>query len=277
MPIILIFLFTFSFPSFVMSATPPKIQLATIYHKDIHVQDYWVSEKLDGVRGYWDGKHLISRQGHLYNAPAWFTAGFPDTPLDGELWIGRKKFALVSGTVRHKQADPQAWKKVSFMIFDMPRSTETFTKRVALMAEITANSPSPYLKMIKQIRVQNNNELQKLLENVLAKGGEGLMLHKGTAHYQAKRSKDLMKLKKYQDAEAIVLKHLPGKGRNEGRLGAILVQTPQGITFKIGSGYSDQERENPPAVGTTITYKYIGKTKNNVPRFASFIRIRESF
>ena len=260
-----------------MSATPPKIQLATIYHKDIHVQDYWVSEKLDGVRGYWDGKHLISRQGHLYNAPAWFTAGFPDTPLDGELWIGRKKFALVSGTVRHKQADPQAWKKVSFMIFDMPRSTETFTKRVALMAEITANSPSPYLKMIKQIRVQNNKELQKLLEKVLAKGGEGLMLHKGTAHYQAKRSKDLMKLKKYQDAEAIVLKYIAGKGRNEGRLGAILVETPEGITFKIGSGFSDQERETPPAVGSTITYKYIGKTKNNIPRFASFMRVRESF
>lgn len=277
MPIILIFLFIFSFSPSVLSATPPKIQLATIYHKDIHVHDYWISEKLDGVRGYWDGKQLISRQGHRYNAPAWFTEGFPDTPLDGELWIGREKFSLVSGTVRHKQADPQAWKKVSFMIFDMPTSTETFTKRVALMAEIAANSTSPYLKMIKQIRVKNNKELQKLLENVLAKGGEGLMLHKGTAHYQAKRSKDLMKLKKYQDAEAIVLKDLPGKGRNEGRLGAILVQTPEGITFKIGSGFSDQERENPPAVGTTITYKYIGKTKNNVPRFASFMRIRESF
>ena len=145
------------------------------------------------------------------------------------------------------------------------------------MQDIIKKSNSPYLQMIEQQQLASNVQLQALLERTLRQGGEGLMLHKGSAYYQAKRSKDLMKLKKYQDAEAVVLQHLPGKGRNSGRLGAILVKTPEGLTFKIGSGFSDSERENPPAIGATITYQYIGKTKNGIPRFASFVRIRVPF
>ena len=263
--------------SFTQSATPPKIQLATRYQQNINIQEYWISEKLDGVRAYWDGKNLISRQGNTFNSPLWFTKNFPATPLDGELWIAREKFSQVSGIVRTQKADNKAWENISFMIFDLPRSPDDFSQRIEQMKTIVKQSASPYLKMIKQEKVQNNVALQQLLETVLNQGGEGLMLHKGTAHYQTKRTKDLMKLKKHQDAEAVVLQHLPGKGRNSGRLGAILVKTPEGITFKIGSGFSDKERENPPPIGATITYKYIGKTKNGVPRFASFMRIRAPF
>ena len=268
-------LFLFSF--WAQSATPPKIQLATLYHQDIIVQDYWISEKLDGVRAYWDGKNLISRQGNIFNCPAWFSQAFPDTPLDGELWIDRQQFAQVSSIVRQKKASDKDWQKITFMIFDLPRSPKIFSKRIQQMKEIVNSSASPYLQMIKQQKRDDNAQLQQLLESVLSKGGEGLMLHKGNAYYQTKRSKDLMKLKRYQDAEAIVLQHLPGKGRNSGRLGSILVETPEGVTFKIGSGFSDKERENPPAIGTTITYQFIGKTKNGVPRFASFMHIRKSF
>ena len=276
MPAILIFFLILGFSPFTQSATPPKIQLATVYHQDINIQEYWISEKLDGVRAYWNGKNLISRQGNIFNAPLWFSKGFPDTPLDGELWIDRERFAEVSGIVRRQKADDK-WRKIAFMIFDLPDSSENFSERIQQMKNIVKNSASPYLKMIEQKKVQNNAELQLLFESILNKGGEGLMLHRGTAYYQAKRSKDLMKLKKYQDAEAVVLQHLPGRGRNSGRLGAILVKTEDGIVFKIGSGFSDLEREAPPAIGTTITYKYIGKTKNGVPRFASFMRIREPF
>ncbi len=277
MPAVLIFCLTLLFSPFAQSATAPQIQLATIYHQDINIQEYWISEKLDGVRAYWNGKNLISRQGNIFNAPLWFTNGFPDTPLDGELWIKRNQFEKVSGIVRKQQADREEWKKISFMIFDLPGSLVDFSERIKLMEKIVENSASPYLKMIKQQKLQSNPELQLLLEQVLAKGGEGLMLHRGSAYYQAKRSKDLMKLKKHQDAEAVVLQHIPGKGRNSGRLGALLVKTEAGIIFKIGGGFSDLERENPPAIGSTITYKYIGKTKNDVPRFASFMRIREQF
>ena len=211
MPAVLIFCLTLLFSPFAQSATAPQIQLATIYHQDINIQEYWISEKLDGVRAYWNGKNLISRQGNIFNAPLWFTNGFPDTPLDGELWIKRNQFEKVSGIVRKQQADREEWKKISFMIFDLPGSLVDFSERIKLMEKIVENSASPYLKMIKQQKLQSNPELQLLLEQVLAKGGEGLMLHRGSAYYQAKRSKDLMKLKKHQDAEAVVLQHISRK------------------------------------------------------------------
>ena len=76
---------------------PPELQLANRYHPDITLQHYWISEKLDGVRAYWDGSTLVSKRGNTYHAPAWFTAGFPDFPLDGELWLARNTFEKLSG------------------------------------------------------------------------------------------------------------------------------------------------------------------------------------
>ena len=272
-----IFFLSLIFSSLAYTATPPKIQLASIYQDDIDIQQYWISEKLDGVRGYWNGTNIISRQGNIFNTPTWFTKDFPSTPLDGELWIGREKFDLVSGIVRQHQASDQDWQKITFMIFDLPTSKDTFSERIQQMKAIISQSNSSYLQMIDQQKVANNTQLQQLLSDVLKSGGEGLMLHRGEAYYQTKRSKDLMKLKKYQDAEAVVIDHLQGKGRNAERLGALLVKTQEGIIFKIGTGFSDTERENPPAIGETITYKYIGKTKNGVPRFASFMRVRKEY
>ncbi|WP_028863338.1 DNA ligase [Psychromonas aquimarina] len=261
----------------VSPAAVPPIQLATVYRQDINIDEYWVSEKLDGVRAYWDGRQLISRGGNVFNAPLWFIKDFPSVPLDGELWIARSTFAQVSGIVRRHNGDQKQWEQISFMIFDLPASLSNFSKRIKLMSRLVEQSSSPYLKIIPQKKIADNSELQALLEQVTASGGEGLMLHKGRAYYQSKRSQDLMKLKKYEDAEAVVRKHIPGKGRNSGRMGSLLVETESGILFKIGTGFSDIERDNPPEIGSTITYKYIGKTKNNVPRFASFMRIREGY
>jgi len=253
-------------------ATSPPIQLATKFHEQINIQDYWVSEKLDGVRAYWDGKHLISRQGNHFKAPEWFTKDFPNTTLDGELWIAREKFERVSGIVRSNNMND--WQEISFMIFDLPNSPENFTQRLHTMKQIVNNSHTAYLRMIPQYKVASREELQIRLDGVINAGGEGLMLHHINAYYQAKRSKDLMKLKRYDDAEAIVLSHIAGKGKHHGRMGSLVVKTSEGITFKIGSGFSDKERENPPNIGDTITYQYIGKTKNGVPRFASYLRTR---
>ena len=265
-----------------LAAERPAIQLATLYRQNIDIKHYWVSEKLDGVRAYWNGRQLVSRQGHVFAAPDWFTDGFPKVPLDGELWIGRQQFDLVSGTVRKKErrkelkklGDHQGWYQVKLMIFDLPAVNASFTERVKQMQTLVEQTDSPYLQMIKQQRLDNQQQLMVLLDKVVADGGEGLMLHRGGAYYQASRSDDLMKLKRHFDAEAVVLKHLPGKGKYSGMLGALLVKTDDGVTFKIGSGFSDLERKNPPAIGRIITFKYYGKTMNNVPRFASFLRVR---
>jgi DNA ligase-1 len=101
------------------------------------------------------------------------------------------------------------------------------------------------------------------------------MLHRGSSLYVGKRNGDLLKLKPYEDAEAVVIKHLPGKGKFTNMMGAIIVEIPEGKQFKIGTGFTHKERYNPPEIGSTITYQYRGKSKNGIPRFASFLRIRE--
>lgn len=274
---IFILLFSFIFSPLVhanSSIKKPEIQLASKYHQDIIINKYWVSEKLDGVRAYWDGQHLISRQGNQFQAPDWFIENFPAQALDGELWIARQKFEAVSGIVRTKKDNEEDWKQISFMIFDLPHSPETFTNRLKIMQQLVSNSRSLYLKIIPQEILTDHQSLQKKLDEVIKGGGEGLMLHHVDAHYQAIRSHDLMKLKRYDDAEAVVLSYIPGKGKNEGKMGSLLVKNTDGIVFKIGTGFTDEERSSPPAIGDIITYQYIGETKNKVPRFASFLRVR---
>ena len=67
----------------------PPLQLASSYQKNIVIKDYWVSEKLDGVRGYWTGKALFTRSGNLLSPPEWFIENWPKTAMDGELWSER--------------------------------------------------------------------------------------------------------------------------------------------------------------------------------------------
>ncbi|PKF62225.1 DNA ligase [Psychromonas sp. psych-6C06] len=255
-------------------AAPPPIQLASKYHSDIDISQYWVSEKLDGVRAYWDGQHLISRRGNIFPAPKWFIKDFPTQALDGELWIAREQFERVSGIVRTEQANDEDWQSIAFMIFDLPSSSKRFTARLKVMQQLVDDSPSPYLKMIPQQKYSSQQALQATLDRIINDGGEGLMLHHVDAYYQVKRSQDLMKLKRYDDAEAVVMAYIPGKGKHSGRMGSLLVKTKDGMSFKIGSGFTNAERENPPKIGDIITYQYIGKTKNGVPRFATFLRIR---
>jgi len=253
----------------------PKLQLARNYRKDIKIAHYWVSEKLDGVRGYWNGQNLFTRSGNALSPPHWFTKDWPDTVMDGELWSARGEFEQISACVRTTNSDGKCWKKLKLMIFDLPQQTVNFIERITLMEELVMITHSPYLKMIEQQKLDDNISLYKLLNNVVDGNGEGLMLHLESAHYQSGRSKNILKLKIHQDAEAKVIAHMPGKGKYKGLLGAIKVQTPEGIVFKIGSGFSDKERQQPPKIGSLITYKYIGKTQRGVPRFASFLRIKK--
>ena len=85
-------------------AQPPALMLAKDYQPGIAIGDYWVSEKLDGVRGRWDGRRLWTRGGYPVDAPAWFTAGWPDVAMDGELWMGRGRFEETSTLVRNPPA-----------------------------------------------------------------------------------------------------------------------------------------------------------------------------
>jgi DNA ligase-1 len=85
----------------------------------------------------------------------------------------------------------------------------------------------------------------------------------------------LLKVKSFLDAEARVIEHLPGEGRHKGRLGALVVETAGGTRFSVGTGFSDAEREAPPALGSVITFRYQELSTGGVPRFPSYIGVRD--
>jgi len=260
--------------------TKPDIQHGINYQQVADISQYYISEKLDGVRGYWNGKQLVTRQGNFINSPLWFTQGWPSFAIDGELWIDRGQFQAVLSCVSRQKVETSkqksCWKRLRFMMFDLPWHQGAFTARVKQMQSLLIEPPSPYLAMVNQIQLKDLKALDAKLNTVIAAQGEGLMLHLASAHYKVGRNSALMKFKKNQDAEAIVIGHTKGNGKYQGKLGAVIVQIPNGIVFKIGSGFSDIQRANPPEIGTTITFKYNGLTDRGVPRFARFWRIKSN-
>ncbi|MBP8118682.1 MAG: DNA ligase, partial [Shewanella sp.] len=164
--------------------SPPAIQLATEFDatrtsQDINIQNFLISEKLDGVRGYWNGKELFTRQGNAIAAPIWFTANFPNYPLDGELWLGRGQFEAMSSLVRQTSAKDDDWRKVRFMVFDVPKASGDFQHRYQF-ALTELSGKSNYLEVIVQFQVESLEALYQKLDALVAKGAEGLMLHRSS-------------------------------------------------------------------------------------------------
>ncbi len=255
----------------------PAMLLAEVYAADVDVTQYWVSEKYDGVRAQWDGKALRFRGGGRVPAPAWFTAGFPATPLDGELWTGRGRFDALSGIVRRIEPADAEWRRVRYLVFELPGAAGDFSARVQQIRTLVAQAGVPWLQAVEQTRVADRAALMKQLDAVVRTGGEGLMLHRADAPYLTGRNDALLKLKPWLDAEAIVVGHIPGQGKYQGMTGALLMEMSDGTRFRLGSGLSDSLRRQPPPLGTRITYRYQHLTKRGVPRFPRYLRVREDF
>ncbi len=264
-----------SFASLAAVATPPPaLWLANSYLGNENLTDYWVSEKYDGIRGYWDGHQLVSRSGKSLHPPAWFTQAWPAQALEGELWAGRGQFEQAASVVQQKQASDDAWRAMRFMVFDAPTPRKTFTERMGLYQGVVRQVSTPWVQAVAQKHIESHAALKTLLHQTVQAGGEGLVLHRGGSLYQSGRNSDVLKAKLELDAEAKVVGHELGQGKHAQRTGALWVETPQGLRFKLGTGLTDAQRENPPAVGQWVTYRYRGLTDKGVPRFASFERIR---
>ncbi|PRP94850.1 DNA ligase [Enhygromyxa salina] len=259
----------------VVAADAPALLLAHRWEQQ-DPTGWWMSEKLDGVRAYWDGKGFVSRLGNGYLAPAWFTEGLPNFPLDGELFAGRGRFAQAVSIARRADAG-EAWRSLSFVIFDGPGASGGFEARIAELEEHFRASPWAHASVLAHRVCTGLADLNAELKRVEALGGEGLMLRKPGSAYVAGRSDTLLKVKTFLDTEARIVGYQPGTGRHKGRLGALMLELPNGTRFKVGTGLSDAERDNPPAVGEIITVRYQELTDAGVPRFPSYIGVRGDF
>ena len=256
-------------------AEPPRPMLAGSYRSGLPLADYWVSEKYDGVRGLWDGHRLFTRGGAEVVTPGWFTAGWPTEPMDGELWAGRSAFTQAVSTVRRQTPDDAAWRAMAFMVFDLPGHGGSFDERLPALNQRLTDAGIGWLRAVRQQRVADHASLMASMRKTVALGGEGLVLHRGDAPYRAGRSDDLLKLKPFDDADARVVAHLPGRGQHAGAMGALVVENEAGLRFRLGTGFSTAERRTPPPVGSWVTYRFRSLTPAGVPRFASFMRLRE--
>ena len=252
----------------------PALLLAREADPAIEPDGYLVSEKFDGVRAFWDGTRLRFRSGIEVAAPAWFLQRLPKLALDGELWLGRGRFEALSGIVRREVPDDGQWREVRYLVFELPGVAGDFTARAAQIEAEVSKAAWPQLQAVEQLRIADRAALQRRFDTVVNAGGEGLVLHRADAPYLTGRGDTLLKLKPLQDAEAVVIGHVAGRGKHAGRLGALRVKRDDGLVFQLGTGFSDAQRESPPPLGSTVTYTYRGTTRDGVPRFASFLRAR---
>ncbi len=199
--------------SLVVFAQKPSLLLLKTY-KDQNITGWVMSEKLDGIRAYWNGEELLTRNGNKIYAPVWFTKDYPLFEIDGELWSKRKDFENISSIVRDKKPSKE-WREIKHCIFEAPHAKDNLKER-------------------------------------------------------------LLKVKTFLDNECTITAYNEGQGKYSGLMGSVTCKLKNNVTFKIGSGFSLYERQNPPSIGSFITFKFKEFTKYGKLRFPVFLRVRDS-
>lgn len=263
-------------PNSLIGAEPSAHLMLPKTYAGQEVDEQWLwSEKLDGIRGEWTGTRMLTKQGNPIDVPTYFIKNFPPFPLSGEIWGGRQTFERTSSIVATSGED-KGWNSLKFGIFDSPDPDLPIEKRLDRAKKWFIKHPSQYSFVIEQKPVRDKNHLQNLLREIEQGGGEGIVLIRKGSKYQKGRTVDILKVKNFADTEAVVVGYIPGKGKHLGRIGSLVVElfTNRAIRFKIGTGFTDLERANPPPIGALITFKYAGFYASGKPKFPSFLRIR---
>lgn len=257
------------------SSQPTRLSLANEYDQQANFpfQNYWYSEKFDGIRAFWDGRAFYTRQGNQIHAPQWFLEQMPNEALDGELWAGRGHFHAVQQTVLDNVPDDKSWKNIQFMTFDLPNHTGSYQARYLELTALLQQTNSPNIVLVEQHPIATQVQLEQLLDSIEKQRGEGIMLRNKNSVYRSGRSDDLLKVKSYQDDEAVVVGYKAGNGKYQNMVGSLLVKWRDGKTFYLGSGLTDDLREMPPPIGSEVNFRYNGLTHYGLPRFARFVRV----
>lgn len=249
-----------------------ELQRPMVYDEKRDKIDGWfMSEKLDGIRAYWDGKKLYTKNKNEIFAPSFFTKDFPPFELDGELWTKRADFENIQSIVLNNNSN-LAWENITYNIFEVPNATGNFKARLDFLKNWLDKNPNNYIKIIPQIVCKDENHLQSFLKELLEKKAEGVIVKNPNLEYEVGRSKNSLKVKRFLDDEGIIQAY---NLNSNGSLKSLVIKLKSGEVFNLGNGFSKKYRENPPKIGETITFKYYGFTKNGKPKFASFLRVRE--
>ncbi len=294
-----------------------KIKLTDKLSKELNVPPppvgWEASEKYDGIRCFWDGEKFISRGSGLGKpkvftyVPDFFTMAFPPgVALDGELWIGRGEFQKTSRlstlkpgkTYTTEQID-YMWTTVTFKVFDIPSEKGPFEDRMQKLSETILICEKSWredypdinfypIEITEQIKIQSEEHLNKIYNELTSAGAEGVMLRAPGSPYETRRSKYLLKYKKQEDAECVVLEYVMGDGRLKGLLGSIKGEilkdgSRTGIITHVGTGFSDLQRENyikenSPEyipIGSIVSFSYMEMTKDGIPRHPVYRGIRD--
>jgi DNA ligase-1 len=253
-------------------ADKPNLLLLKSYKSDINVTNWLMSEKLDGVRAYWDGKRLISRNGKEFTVPDWFVRDFPAFEIDGELWTSRGDFEHIISIV-NTQTPHDGWRAITYQIFEVPNQKGGLLERLSILEKWLEKSPNEFIRIIPQKICKGTVHLKEVLDELEVQGAEGLVVREPYALYVGKRTSKALKVKKSQDDECVVTGYTKGDGKFEGLVGALICEWKDRF-LKIGSGLSVEERKSPPLLGSEITFKYNGLTKYGNPKFPVFLRVR---
>ncbi len=266
----------FAYCSEITASDTFPVMLAHTYRADTSQNKaYWISEKYDGIRAIWTGKKLLTRNGNPIDAPGWFTESLPDFPMDGEIWAGYGHFNQIQSLIHRQEQDESVWRSVQYRVFDRPVRELTFEQRyLSLLEWFETHSPPEHIQLVRHYLVRDKAGLNRKLQEVLGKGGEGLVLRDPERRYVDGRDEGMLKLKPYQDDEAVIIGYREGKGKYSGMVGALIVKDKNNKIFAIGSGLDDLLRSHPPKIGERITFRYQGLTNSGIPRFARFMRVR---
>ena len=302
-----------------------EVQLAESYAKQkegsLKNKEVWITTKLDGFRIVYDPikDEFYTRKGQLYEGLDHLkdscyklslrlmeTAGLSElVMLDGELLHqpveglnSQELYALTSSTARKKGYHKDK-EKLEFNVFDFIPVSEFQSGKTTMKYKARRNHMDKVFNLWKYVGIVpvhalysgkfDEEVLMNLLKQVELEGGEGLMINLD-ATYQCRRTKDLLKVKTFKDADVLVLDVVEGTGKNEGSLGAVLVQflyDGKPMTCEVGSGWYDSERSfywrNPDKlIGKIIEIRFFEVTQNQKDktqyslRFPTFAhRIRE--
>jgi len=249
-----------------------KLQQYENYTGHEAISGWYMSEKLDGIRGYWDGESLLTRSGRTIHAPVWFTHDFPNFELDGELWAGRGNFHLVQKTVLDTQPSSN-WERITYNIFEAPHAPGDFSARLKKARDWFGDHSCAHVRVIPQITCSGHKHLQRFLQTIEAQNGEGVIVKDPQKSYLDCTSAHVLKVKSFEKMEGTVIGIHPGKGKYKGMMGSLTIALKNGETFKLGTGFTHEHREDPPEIGSQVQFKYYGWTRHNKPRFASFLQV----